>query len=201
MRPNFREAALDLQSLHQHRQLLAIKPISPQESFLQVLINLALTERKEAIDNPKELLSAYEGPYTSFQLLSKYAVHAVEKGKAADLQNIAILTMLAKWVEVLEQLNAKKDVKLYESVVELAEKGLVSYEGFILYLNYISLDIIGILRTGSEDAKKKYPDLSRHPHLDCQDLIKFIKVVLPKTLSNIVVPRSFFPATLIQNCN
>ena len=101
----------------------------------------------------------------------------------------------------MEDLVNKKDIKIYECVIETVDRGLVTYEGFVSYLNYISLDIISILKSGSDASRKSYKDLAHHPHLDCHDLLKFIKVVLPKTISNIVVPRSFFPATLLKNSN
>ena len=60
------------------------------------------------------------------------------------------------------------------------------------------MDLMSLLKSGTEATKKKYQDLSTYPHLSAPDLLKFVKVALPKTLSNIVVPRNFFPPTLLK---
>lgn len=56
----------------------------------------------------------------------------------------------------MEDLVSKKDIKLYDCVVDSLDKGLVTYEGFISYLNYISLDITSILKSGSDASRKAY---------------------------------------------
>lgn len=73
----------------------------------------------------------------------------------------------------------------------------LTYEEIIAYLNYISLDLISLLKSGTEESRKKYND-QPYAHLDATDLINFVKFILPKTLMNVIVPRTFFPATLLK---
>jgi hypothetical protein len=123
----------------------------------------------------------------------------MEKQLNKKFTQFTILKMLTKWVDVFESMKWKKDVRLYNEVIGNLELGICSYEEFIVYLNYISTNLTAIMKSGTEESKKRYSDLTRHPHLDSHDLIKFLNVILPKVLINITVPRLFFPATLIKN--
>lgn len=123
----------------------------------------------------------------------------MEKDKAKIPNMFVILKLLTKWVDVFEQVKKKKDVKLYEAIVDGLELGCSTYEEFIVYLNFISNDVLGLLRSGSEESKKKYSDLSKFPYLDANDLVKLLNVILPKVLTNMMIPRNFFPPTLLKS--
>lgn len=145
------------------------------------------------------LLSAYKGSFSNQILTLKYCTYCMEKDKTKTYSIFVILRLLAKWVDTLEQAKKKKDVRLYEAVVESLELGTCTYEEFIVYLNYIGNDVVGLIKTGTEETKKKYPDLSKNPHLDTGDLTKFLSAILPKTLTNMMIPRNFFPPTLLKS--
>jgi hypothetical protein len=68
-----------------------------------------------------------------------------------------------------------------------------------VYLNFISNDVLSLIKSGTEESKKKYGDLSKSPHLDANDLIKLLNVILPKVLTNMMIPRNFFPPTLLKS--
>lgn len=123
----------------------------------------------------------------------------MEKDKAKNFQYFTILKLLAKWVETLQAAKKKKDVRLYDIVIGNLELGISIYEEFIVYLNYISFDITALIKSGSDEAKKSFNDLASHPHLDANDLTKFLSAILPKTLTNIIVPRNFFPPSLLKS--
>ena len=107
------------------------------------------------------------------------------------------MKVLAVWVETQQALTKKKDVRLCEEVLAISEMLALSYEEVIAYLNYISLDLISLLKSGTEESRKKYTN-KPYAHLDPNDLINFLKFILPKTLMNVIVPRTFFPATLLK---
>ena len=100
---------------------------------------------------------------------------------------------------MMDNIKSTKDIRLYPLVIESLEKGVLTYEGLVFYLNYISLDIVGLIKSGSEASRARYNDLSANPHLNPQVHLKLAKAILPKTLSNIVVPRTYFPATILKS--
>lgn len=69
----------------------------------------------------------------------------------------------------------------------------------ISYLNYISLDLISLVRLGTEASQKVSSSENKYEHLNGKDLIDFLRGILPITLHNIFVPRTFFPATLLDS--
>jgi hypothetical protein len=58
---------------------------------------------------------------------------------------------------------------------------------------------MALIKSGTEESRKKYSDFSKHPHLDPADLTKFLSIALPKVLINMIVPRNFFPPTLLRS--
>lgn len=122
----------------------------------------------------------------------------MEKDKSKTYSIFTTIKMLSKWVVALEGLKKKKDVKLYPAIVEDMELGLCTYEEFIVYLNYIANDVLQIIKSGTDESRKKYSDLSKHPHLDAHDLTRLLVVILPRVLINMMIPRNFFPPTLLR---
>lgn len=74
----------------------------------------------------------------------------MEKDKAKIPNMFVILKLLTKWVDVLEAAKKKKDVRLYEAVVDGMELGCCTYEEFIVYLNFISNDVLSLMKSGTE---------------------------------------------------
>lgn len=199
MRKQFSLAYEDIHNISQHKDIMTLPPISVQESFMQTLGNIILCNNKEQVGEIINLLNTYKGSFSHLILSLKYCNYCMEKELNKHFSHFNIIKFLAKWVEILEGIKKKKDIRLYAEVIENLELGVCKYEEFIVYLNYISTDLTTLLKSGTEETKKKYPDLANHPHLDPHDLIKFLSVILPKTLTNAIVPRNFFPPTLLKN--
>jgi hypothetical protein len=123
----------------------------------------------------------------------------MEKKLSKSLGYFPIFKMLGKWVETLENLKKKKDIRLYSEVIESLEPGACTYEEFIVYLNYIAIDLATIIKSGTGESQKKYPVLTTHPHLDSHDMVGFLNVILPKVLFIVTMPCHFFPPALLQD--
>lgn len=101
-----------------------------------------------------QLVNSYRGAYSNFVLAHKYCMLCMETGKQAT--NFVVLRLLEKWVAVLEGLRKRKDLRLWDAVVDSLELGMCTYEEFLVYLNYISTDLSKMLKTGTDEGLKKY---------------------------------------------
>lgn len=66
----------------------------------------------------KSLMEGNEGSYGSLMLKHKYVSASIEKGVVLEYEKFAILRLLGRWVNILEDLKKKKQVRLYPSVIE-----------------------------------------------------------------------------------
>lgn len=73
------------------------------------------------------LLNNYKGAFSNQILFFKYCTYCMEKDKSKNYPYFIILKLLAKWVETLEAAKKKKDVRLYETVIETLDNGIATY--------------------------------------------------------------------------
>ena len=56
---------------------------------------------------------------------------------------------MAIWVEKQQQMAKKKDVRFCEELLTIPDLTTLSYEEIISFINYISLDLINLLKEGT----------------------------------------------------
>jgi hypothetical protein len=59
-----------------------------------------------------------------------------------------ILKLLVEWMDVFASLQKYKQIKIFQSVFgkDLQRNGLNNYESVIIYLNYISQDLLQLIK-------------------------------------------------------
>ena len=98
----------------------------------------------------------------------------MDKGKLLDNSNYHILSTLILWMAEQEkgQKNPKSGILHTIFLPHPSQLAFQQFEELIVYLNYIALDIIKILKNGEADA---------------DDLLQLLEIILPRVYYNIIL--------------
>jgi hypothetical protein len=120
------------------------------------------------------LLQPLNGSFSQLCLLIKYMRKCMDKGHLLDNSNFHILSTLILWMAQQEkgQRNPKSSLVYSMFLPHPNQLVLQQFEELIVYLNYIALDVIKILKNGETDA---------------DDLLQLLEIILPRVYYNIIL--------------
>ena len=157
-----------------NNQILSHPPKTPQQLFLLTYLGLRILDSNPDAALQHVLLFPLTGSFSQLQLVIKYMRKCMDKGKLLDNSNYHIISTLILWMAEQEkgQKNPKSSLLHRIFLPHPSQLAFQQFEELIVYLNYIALDIIKIIKNGEADA---------------DDLLQLLEIILPRVYYNIII--------------
>lgn len=171
----------NIEKIDQNSSLLAQPPNNPQQRFMLTYAAIYFINKGLTLPVIDKLLQQRTGSSSEQLLKLKYMRQCMENRVNLDNNEFHVLNTLVLWVEELKKINKSQSLKLVDAILLPHPQQLTFeyYEEFIVYLNYLAVDIQNLFKAKSSKWEP-------------EDLMLFLQLALPRIHFNIILPSDLF---------